>query len=85
MFLLSNPELVPSAYQKRFSKSMLNLGTYLVFGIIAGVFANVQVKRISMKFLTLPVFVRLPLRLCIFALPFGLMFPKIDQNFNIMN
>ena len=80
MFLMSNPELVPGKYAKKFQKSITNLGTYLVFGTVGGITANVQIKRLSMKFLRLPGFVRLPMRLGIFALPFGLLYPKISHN-----
>ena len=81
MFLMSNPELVPEKYSKRFHKNITSLGTCLAFGSIAGIVANVQVKRISLKFLTLPAYVRFPARLGIFALPFGLMYPKMSTNF----
>jgi len=48
-------------------------------GALAGIILNVQIKRVNMNFLKLPFFVRLPIRLAIFALPFGLLFPRIKE------
>lgn len=53
-------------------------------GLLAGIILNVQIKRVSLNFLKLPLFVRLPIRLAIFAAPFGLLFPRIKEAGNEM-
>jgi len=46
-------------------------------GLLAGIILNVQIKRVNLNFLKLPLIVRLPIRLAILAAPFGLLFPRI--------
>ena len=48
-----------------------------VLGLVAGIFLNVQVKRISMNFLKLPMLVKLPIRLAIMTIPFAILSPQI--------
>ena len=82
---MGNPALVSTKDQKMFSKCMTNLAGLFLFGTITGIFANIQVKRLSLKFLTLPKYVRYPLRLGIFALPFALIFPKVQSDVGKIN
>jgi hypothetical protein len=65
---------------KVIKKSLKNLGTFAIGGIFFGTFLNVMAKNVSIKFLALPSYIRLPLRLGIFALPFGPMYGKINEN-----
>ena len=81
MFLMGNPEMVPAAYSKKIHKSLMNLASYVTLGVIAGSVANVQIKRVYLNFLKWPIYARLPVRLAVFALPFGAMYPKINSNF----
>ena len=38
---------------------------------LLGLFANVQIKRINMNFLKLPIYVKFPIRMAVMALPFA--------------
>jgi hypothetical protein len=80
MFLIGNPELLPAAYSKKIQKSLLNLASYFTLGILLGGVANVQIKRVSMNFLKWPFYARFPVRLAVFAIPFGFLYPKINSN-----
>jgi hypothetical protein len=65
---------------KAIKKSAKNLGTYAIGGIFVGTFLNIMVKNVYIKFLAFPAYLRLPLRLGIFAIPFGFMYGKINEN-----
>jgi hypothetical protein len=78
MILMSNPELVPSKHLNAMKKALKNLSTYSVGAIVAGSFLNIMVKNVYIKFLAFPVYTRIPLRLGLFAIPFGLLYGKIN-------
>ena len=59
-------------------KAFKNLTTYSIGGVAAGSFLNIMVKNVYIKFLAFPTYVRIPLRLGIFAIPFGLLYGKLN-------
>jgi hypothetical protein len=59
-------------------KAFKNLTTYSIAAIAAGSFLNIMVKKAYIKFLAFPVYTRIPLRLGIFAIPFGLLYGKLN-------
>lgn len=50
--------------------------------LVAGVIANIQLKRISMNFLKWPFYARYPIRLGVLALPFLATYPTILEKGN---
>jgi hypothetical protein len=54
------------------------MGTLGFGGFVAGSVLNILVKKVYIKFLAFPVFVRIPIRLGIFAIPFGLLYGKLN-------
>lgn len=80
MILISNPELVPEKHSKAIKKSVKNAATLCFGGFVAGVALNLLIKKVYIKFLAFPVYTRIPLRLGIFAIPFGLLYGKINEN-----
>lgn len=80
MLLMSNPELVPEKHMKAIRKSVKNGATIAFGGLVAGSVLNLLVKKVYIKFLAFPTYVRIPLRLGIFALPFGLLYGKLMEN-----
>jgi hypothetical protein len=51
----------------------------------AGFMLNVGVKRVSIKFLALPLYLRLPMRVILFGAPFGAMYGQFDNNITVLN
>jgi len=80
MMLMSNPELVPEKHAKAIKKAVKNLGTLAFGGLVVGSVLNILVKKVYIKFLAFPIYTRLPLRLGIFAIPFGLLYGKLNEN-----
>lgn len=70
-FMLSNPQFVEERDINDLKKGIKNFMKYFVAASLIGVTINVQAKRVSDKVLKLPIFVRLPLRLGLFSLPFA--------------
>lgn len=58
------------------------MATLAVFDTIAGVALNMIITRTLPSFLVLKGFQRIPLRLCILALPFAATYPKLLQQYN---
>lgn len=75
--LMSNPELVPEKHAKAIKKAVKNLGGFTLGGIVAGSICNILIKKVYIKFLAFPIYVRLPVRVGLFALPFGLLYGKL--------
>lgn len=69
-FMIQNPEIVPDGFRKRFWK---NARDFVFLGAVCGVggiASNIVLSRTVPKLLSLPSFVRIPLRFIIFGLPF---------------
>lgn len=47
-------------------------------GFFVGSILNILVKKVYIKFLAFPIFVGIPLRIGIYALPFGLLYGKLN-------
>ena len=58
---------------------------FSAFSAITGTALNITATRTIPTFLILPTYVRLPLRLAIFAVPFGLMYGKLSHYYNSGN
>lgn len=84
MMLLQSPELVPEKHGKAIKKAAKNLGTYAFGGLVAGSMINILIKKVYINFLALPIYVRLPARLGLFALPFGLLYGKLSENADVI-
>ena len=67
-------------HAKEIKKAVKNMGTLAFGGFVAGSVLNILVKKVYIKFLAFPVFVRIPLRLGIFGIPFGLLYGKLNEN-----
>jgi hypothetical protein len=75
---MSNSELVPEKHAKAIKKAVKNLATLSFGGFVAGSLCNILIKKVYIKFLAFPAYTRLPLRLGLFALPFGLLYGKLN-------
>ena len=64
---------------------MKNLVLLGVGCFAAGVISNVMLKKISINFLKLHWSLRYPIRLTILALPYAIMYPKINNNLIVLN
>lgn len=78
-FMLSNPEFVEEKDFGNFKKAAKNLVKYALGASLVGITLNVQAKRVSEKIVKLPAYVRLPLRLGLFALPFAFVTQLVNK------
>jgi len=78
MMLLQNPELIPEKHSKAIKKAAKNLGTLSFGGLVVGGIANILIKKVYIKFLAFPFYTRLPLRLVVLGLPFGILYGKLN-------
>lgn len=85
MMLMSNPEMFPEKNRNVFWKIGKNTLQLTGLGFVAGCAINIGIKRVNIKFLNLPAYVRLPARLFLFAVPYGLLFGKLNDNFDKLN
>ena len=60
-------------------KGSQKLFTLLGASFSLGVIANIQIKRVYMNFLKWPIFARIPIRLGIMAIPFGLLHKPLTE------
>lgn len=73
-----NQELVSENYKKRFTKTGKTIFNYCILGFCGGIALNYGIKKFYLNFLKLPLYVRIPVRLFLFAVPLGgLYFTKI--------
>ena len=54
--------------------------TYGAAAFLVGSFLNIGIKKVYMKFLSFPIYVRIPLRLTLFSLPFLAMYGKFNEH-----
>lgn len=77
-FILQNPEAVPEAFRKAYWRNVKNFGLLMGANFVAGCGINMVITRTYPKFLTLPNWSRLPLRLLILSSPFLLCYGKLS-------
>jgi hypothetical protein len=80
--LFANPELVPEHFRKAFWKNVKSFFQQLGINTVGGIALNMVVTRTLPRVLILPVYVRIPVRLLIFASPFALTYGKLSDNIN---
>ena len=54
--------------------------TYGAAAFLVGSFLNIGIKKVYMKFLAFPIYLRIPLRLTLFSLPFLAMYGKFNEH-----
>jgi len=70
MFALTQPEFLEDTDMNQASKELVSLSKHVIFGSIAGVFINVQVKRVPyINFLTWVRPIRYVSRIALFSIP----------------
>lgn len=77
--MMQNPEIVPDKFRKAYWKNIKTFGLLVGANLIAGAAINMTVTRVFIKFLILPTYVRLPLRLAIMAVPPLLCYGKLTE------
>jgi hypothetical protein len=78
--MLANPELVPERFRKAFWKNVKSFFTQIGINTLGGIAVNMVITRTIPKILILPSYVRIPVRLLIFASPFLLTYEKLSMN-----
>jgi hypothetical protein len=78
--MMANPELVPEKFRKAFWKNVKAFATQVGINIFAGVAANMVITRTIPRVLILPPYIRIPVRLAIFASPFLATYGKLAGN-----
>lgn len=66
-------------------KSMTNLTKYALGSLICGITINVQSKRVYPGIVSLPAYTRLPLRLALLGIPFGLINSYLIKEIDKLN
>ena len=79
LFLFQIPFMLLPKDTATVEKAGQKIGVTIAGGLAFGVFANVQIKRISMNFLKWPFFFRLPIRLGVMAIPFIPLYPILNE------
>lgn len=85
MFLMTNPEFVSVNDTVTFKKSLSSMSKYALGALIAGITFNVQAKRVYPGIVSLPFYTRLPLRLIILGIPFGLINSFLIKDIDRLN
>lgn len=78
--MMANPELVPDRFRKAFWKNVKAFAMQLGINTIVGVAVNMAITRTIPRVLILPPYIRIPLRLAIFASPFLATYGKLAAN-----
>ena len=81
-FMMGNPEIVPDKFRKAYWKNLKTLGLLIGGSSISGIGLNMIVTRTFSKVLIMPRWMSIPLRLFIFAVPFGVLSPKLSSLYN---
>lgn len=54
------------------------MATYGFGAFIVGSFLNIGIKKVYLNFLAFPIYIRIPIRLALFSLPFLAMYSKFN-------